>query len=412
MPRSVTALPAYCCASLTVLPLRRLLSALLLAASCLGGASHAAPFTPTSDQQVLERLPAGAADPRQRELRELRDRWRAQPADADAAVNLARRYFEASAAEGDPRFVGYAQAALAPWWDKPEPPNEVRVMRAVLRQFGHEFDAALVDLSAAVQQDPDDGEAWAWQVAIHLVRGQYAQARAACEQLAALAEPLIGAGCRAQLDSLTGRAAAAADSLRSALRADAQASPEQRLWSLTRLAEIEERRGRFAEAEAAFRDALALGLPDVYLLSAYADFLLDRGRAPEVLVLLKDKERSDLLLLRLAIAGKATGAAQAAAWSDALSARFDAARLRGDALHQKEEARFALAVLGQPKRALPLASANYTLQREPADARVLLEAAVAARDPAAAEPVLRWLAETGAESVVLRRLAAQLKGSS
>ena len=91
-----------------------------------------------------------------------------------------------------------------------------------------------------------------------------------------------------------------------------------------------------------------------------------------VLVLLKDKERSDLLLLRLAIAGKATGAAQAAAWSDALSARFDAARLRGDALHQKEEARFALAVLGQPKRALPLASANYTLQREPADARVLL----------------------------------------
>lgn len=405
-------LPAYCCASLTVLPVRRLLSVSLLAASLLGGATHAAPFTPSSDQQVLERLPTGAADPRQRELRELRDRWRAQPTDADAAVNLARRYFEASAAEGDPRFVGYAQAALAPWWDKPEPPVEVRVMRAVLRQFGHEFDAALADLSAAVQQDPDDAEAWAWQVAIRLVRAQYPQAREACEQLATLAEPLIGAGCRAQVDSLTGRAAQAADRLRAALRADAAASPEQRLWSLTRLAEIEERRGRFAEAEAAFRDALALGLPDVYLLSAYADFLLDRGRAPEVLVLLKDKERSDLLLLRLALAGKATGAPQSAAWADALSARFDAARLRGDALHQKEEARFALAVLGQAKRALPLASTNYTLQREPADARVLLEAAVAARDPAAAEPVLRWLADTGAESVVLRQLAAQLKGKS
>ena len=263
-------------------------------------------------------------------------------------------------------------------------------MRAVLRQFGHEFDAALADLSAAVRHDPGDGEAWAWQVAIRLVQAKYPQAREACEQLAALAETLIGAGCRAQLDSLTGRAATAADSLRAALLSDAAASPEQRLWSLTRLAEIEERRGRFAEAEAAFRAALALGLPDVYLLSAYADFLLDRGRAPEVLALLKDKERSDLLLLRLAIAGKVTGAPQAAAWADALGARFDAARLRGDALHQKEEARFALAVLGQPKRALPLASANYALQREPADARVLLEAAVAAREPAAAEPVLRW----------------------
>ncbi len=405
-------LAAYCCASLTVLPVRRVLSAFLLAASSLGGAAQAAPFTPSSDQQVLERLPAGAADPRQRELRELRDRWRAQPADAAAAVSLARRYFEASAAEGDPRYVGYAQAALAPWWDKPEPPAEVRVMRAVLRQFGHEFDAALADLAAAVRHDPGDGEAWAWQVAIRLVQAKYPQAREACEQLAALAEALIGAGCRAQVDSLTGRAATAADGLRAALLSDAAASPEQRLWSLTRLAEIEERRGRFAEAEAAFRAALALGLPDVYLLSAYADFLLDRGRAPEVLALLKDKERSDLLLLRLAIAGKVSGAPQAAAWADALGARFDAARLRGDALHQKEEARFALAVLGQPKRALPLASANYALQREPADARVLLEAAIAAREPAAAEPVLRWLDETGAESVVLRQLAAQLKGKS
>ncbi len=25
-------------------------------------------------------------------------------------------------AQGDPRYVGYAQAALKPWWDLPEPP--------------------------------------------------------------------------------------------------------------------------------------------------------------------------------------------------------------------------------------------------------------------------------------------------
>jgi hypothetical protein len=407
---TVIDLAPYCRGSLTVLPVPRILPALFVAALLLGPVAQAAPFTPSADQQVLERLPARAADPRQRELRELRDRWRAQPSDADAAVRLARRYFEESAAEGDPRYVGYAQAALAPWWDKPQPPPEVRVMRAILRQFGHEFEAALADLAAVVQQDPDDGEAWAWQLAIHLVQARYDPARTACVKLAELAEPLIAAGCHAQIDALTGRAAAAAEALRTALRSDTDASPEQRLWSLTRLAEIEERRGRHAEAEAAFREALALGLPDVYLLSAYSDFLLDRGRAAEVLALLKDRERSDLLLLRLAIAGKAVSAPQAAAWADALAARFDAARLRGDALHQKEEARFALAVQGQAARALTLARANYALQREPADARVLLEAAVAARDPAAAEPALRWLADTGAESVVLRELAARLRG--
>ncbi|MBK6790170.1 MAG: hypothetical protein IPG77_21810, partial [Betaproteobacteria bacterium] len=42
-------------------------------------------------------------------------------------------------------------------------------------------------------------------------------------------------------------------------------------------------------AEAAFRDALALAVPDVYLQAAYADFLLDRGRPAEVLTLLQDR---------------------------------------------------------------------------------------------------------------------------
>jgi hypothetical protein len=41
---------------------------------------------------------------------------------------------------------------------------------------------------------------------------------------------------------------------------------------------------------------------------------------------------------------------------------------------------------------------------------MLLEAALAARDRAAAEPVLQWLADSGIESVALRDLATQLKG--
>jgi tetratricopeptide (TPR) repeat protein len=383
-----------------------------LAACALPSAVPAAPFVPSSDQQVLERLPARAADPRQRELRVLREQWRAAPNDPGVAVRLARRYVEEAGAEGDPRYVGYAQAALAPWWTQPEPPAEVRVLRAVLRQYGHEFDAALADLAAATAADPGNAEARSWQVAILLVQADYAAARQACERLAAWAEALVGAACRAQVDALTGRAGPAANGLRSALRAAPAADPALRLWALTRLAEIEMHRGRHAEAEAAFREALSLGLPDVYLESAYADFLLDRGRAAEVIERLQGKERSDLLLLRLAIAGKALTSPKAVEWRQALAARFDAARLRGDALHQKEEARFALAVLGDTKRALELARSNYTLQREPADARVLLEAAAAASDPAAAEPVQRWLELNRVESVVLRELAARLKGRS
>ena len=129
-----------------------------------------------------------------------------------------------------------------------------------------------------------------------------------------------------------------------------------------------------------------------------------------MLPLLKDGARADVLMLRLALAAKATGDARAAGWTRELAARFDAARARGDSTHEKEESRFALALLGDAPRALTLARANYALQREAADARVLLEAAVAARQPEAAAPVLAWLASGPVEDAALRTLAAQLKG--
>jgi len=369
----------------------------------------AAPFVPASDAQVLERLPARATDPRARELLQLRNAWRRDPGNLDAAVQLARRYFEEVAAEGDPRYIGYAQAALQPWWDQPEPPPSVRVMRALVLQFDHRFAPALADLAGAVQVEPDNAEAWSWQAAIHMVQADYPAARRACDRLAPLAPALIGVACTAYVDASTGRAAQASTALRQALQRQPDADPAERLWSLTRLAEIDERRGDFAAAEASFRAALALGRNDVYLLAAYADFLLDRNRPAEVLTLLKDKGRADVLLLRLAIAAKAASDPAAANHARDLGARFDAARMRGDTSHRKEQSRFTLAVLGQPAAALDLARDNYAQQREPADARLLLEAALAARQPAAAEPVLKWLAESGIESLVLQALAAQLK---
>lgn len=382
--------------------------------------TQAAPFIPTTDAQVLERLPSRATDPQARELQALRLALTRQPDDLDLAVRLAQRYFDAVAAEGDPRYIGYAEAALKPWWTLAEPPVRVRVLRAKLVQFDHRFDAALTDLAAALKADPADADAWAWQAAIQMVQADYAAARRSCARLAPLTTALIAAACTAQVDAATGRAAEAADALRAALLKDTAASPAQRLWALTRLAETEERRGAYAAAEQAFRAALALDVSDIYLLAAYADFLLDRDRAAETRPLLKDRGRADVLLLRQVLAAQVTGGPERDALVRELGARFDAARLRGDTSHRKEEARYLLAlgaanaanaaaksaVIGQ---ALVLAQTNFAEQREPADARLLLEAALAARQPAAAEPALQWLVDSQIESVALRALAAKLK---
>lgn len=377
-----------------------------------GSPAHAAPYLPASDAQVLERVPARAADARVRDLQALRAAWRANPTDAALAVRLARRYVDEAAAEGDPRYIGYAQAALAPWWDDAAPPVAVRVQRAVLRQFGHQFSEALTDLDAAVLAEPANAEAWSWIAAIHLVRADYAAAARGCNGLAPLTTALLAAGCRAAVASLTGNADAAETMLSDALETAPKAGPEERLWALTRLAEIAERRGDYAAAERAFREALGLGVADVYLQAAYGDFLLDRRRPADVLTLLKDGARADVLLLRLALAAKLSGDARGAGWTRDLAARFAAARARGDSTHEKEEARFMLELQGDPVRALALAQSNYAVQREPADARILLEAAIAARQPAAAAPVRQWLRAHRVQSVVLQSLDARLGGGS
>jgi hypothetical protein len=383
---------------------------------CLSLVAHApqvqaAPFTPRDDAQVLERVPVRAGNARARELQALRDALQREPRNADAAAALAARWIEEALADGDPRFVGYAQAALAPWWQEPAPPNVVRVQRAVIFQYDHRFDEALADLAAVTATEPWQAPAWAWQAAIHMVRADYAGARRACDGLAPMASTLSAIACTASVDALTGNAAAAASLLGDAL-VFSDGSREERLWALTRLAEIEERRGEFASAERAFREALALNLPDVYLRAAYADFLLDRGRPADVLALLDGQGRADVLLLRLALAARAANDARAAGWADELAQRFDAARARGDRTHEKEEARFLLTLRGEAKRALELAQANYTLQREPSDARVLLEAALALRTreaKSAAQPVLLWLEMNRVESAVLRALAERVK---
>ena len=149
----------------------------------LAGAAQAAPYLPKDDATVLERLPVRASDPVGRELRRLRTTLAGDPRNLDVALELAARYFELAGAEGDPRYVGYAQAALGPWWNLAEPPLEARVMRAILKQYSHDFSGAMQDLEAATRENPGYASAWSWRAAIHMVQADYVAARADCGAL-------------------------------------------------------------------------------------------------------------------------------------------------------------------------------------------------------------------------------------
>jgi hypothetical protein len=380
-----------------------------LALALLAVGAHAAPYVPKDDSVVLERLPVRPNDPVARELRQLRAELAANPRKRATAVRLAERYFALANAQGDPRYVGYAEAALKPWWDLPAPPLDVLVMRGILKQYSHDFSRALQDLGAATREDPQNATAWSWRAAIHMVQADYSEARKDCLALGKVASDLYAIGCSAYLDGTTGKAAAAYGALSEAFARDEDRSPETRVWMLTRLAEMSLRMGNAKQAEEHFRAAYFEPINDQFLLAAYADFLLDQGRPDEVVPLLIDWVRSDILLLRLALAEKALKAPKAGEHIEALRSRFEAAALRGDKLHQQEEARFNLALLGNKEKALALARENWKLQREPRDARILLEAALAMKDPDAAQGALDWLERSGHEDPRLRATAQRLK---
>ena len=372
----------------------------------LANITHAAPYLPKDGNAVIEQLPR-RADATQSELRSLRARLSQKPQDLALATSLAQRYIGLSRSETDPRYLGYAQAALAPWWRQAAPPVPVRLLRATILQSTHHFGDALQDLDAVIAQQPANAQAWLTRATVLTVQGDYEKATASCARLSALTTQLVTVTCIANVAGVTGRAAKSEQLLNLTLERSAGTAPELEHWALSMLAELAARRGESKLAETRFKQALAQQPRDSYLLGAYSDFLLDQRRAPEVIILLKDQQRIDALLLRQALAMQAVPGQETAlkAASAELAARFNAAMQRGDTVHQREQARFALFLQRDIPGALLLAQKNWVIQKEAADMRILLEAAVAARDRAAAQPVLAWINTNHVEDVALQALA-------
>ena len=225
----------------------------LLLAIGFGAPAHAAPFVPESDGEVVERLPFAASDPVTRKLRALRDQLKDQPDNLPLALTLARGYADLGRSTGDPRFLGYAQAALAPWWGLEQPPREVLLLRAFLLQTTHRFDAALADLTKVLDIDPRNAQARLMRATVLQVKGVYEGAREECNALRGLTKELVWTVCLTSVNGATGRLRESYERLRTAIDRFGDAQPEIRDWALTGLAEMAARAGLTNEADRYFR---------------------------------------------------------------------------------------------------------------------------------------------------------------
>jgi hypothetical protein len=325
------------------------------------------------------------------------------PTEPAVAAARARALIQAARRQGnDPRLLGHAQAVLAPWWGQPAPPPDVRLMRATLRQSEHDFVGALVDLEALTRETPDDPQVWLTLATVLSTVARPVEAIDACRQLKPYATEVALVVCEATPRALTGDLPQAIDTLKSVL---ALARGHEQSWALSVLGELLVWNNQVDEAMSVLRQSLQLDSTDDYTRGLLADVLLDAQDLTAALAVVEGHRQNDALLLREVLAtrlGKNDGARVL------FAERIAAQRQRGDVLHVREAAWYALLVEGDTERALRLALDNFRQQRSPADARLLFEAALAANDAKAARSAEQWLGETRLPWRALRLPAAKL----
>ncbi len=368
---------------------------------------QAKPFIPEYDNQVLERLPGQLFQSESSaKIKQLKTQIKSHPNDWSSASQLAQHYIDLAKTQADPRYMGYAQAILNPWWQKPQQSSQALIMRAVIRQNAHDFKGAIEDLDQILNVQPGHVQANLIKATIATVQGNYPLAIQHCRQLMRRSSMFLALVCQSTPASLSGNAEITYKLVHQILSTTASMPEKQNVWAWTSLAENAWRLGYFNAADQHFQSALKIGVRDNYLLRVYADFLLQQHRPHDVIKLIASETRIDSLLLRLALAEQMTLSEQLSNHIALLNERFEANRNRGSSLHKGDEARFRLLLLNQPQTALQLARQNWQFQRESADTYILLQSAIAANDSEMIQKVKHWLSEQGSEDVLIKQILA------
>jgi hypothetical protein len=281
----------------------------------------------------------------------------------------------------------------------------------VVLQAFHDFKAAAADLDAVLAKSPANAQARLSRAFVRMVTGDTDGAKQDCFSLPSRAGLMAAQICRARIEALTGAEEQAFMRLQRLLNADTSSSEPMHRFALAVMADVALALGRTGEAERYFVEASSAGTREAALLAAHADLLLDADRPAEVLNLLDGKGEADIIMLRQAIAARRLNDPRLAALEAVLDERFAASKASGVRVHLREEARYRLEVKGDDRLALQLARDNWSVQKEPADARLLLECALAVGDKTAAADVTGFVRRTGLNDKRLAPLIARLEGS-
>lgn len=365
---------------------QRLFWVLCSGLSMLGSAATCAtPWIPTDPTQIIERLPAGMPQPMART---------STPKTAlsleQAAPQIEQR-LEQAYLQGDPRALGQAEALLAPFAANTSP--QARLLRAAAAQADHRFAQAKIELTALLNEIPNQADAVLMLSSIELVQGNFAAAKQHCQGLRDLSVLTLRLACIAQVEAMTGQINKAKQQLATLANMTNGMTDSQARWIYLMQADIAQRSNDAALALDVFSKLDRQSMP---ALMARADWLLAHRQWQKTRDLLINHLDNDSLLLRLVISEINLGHPDAAKHQQLLGERVAIWQQRGETAHQREQAAYQQ-LIGPPAKALQIARENWQKQRETADVVVYATAALAAHSAADLSILQDWISSTGFE---------------
>jgi tetratricopeptide (TPR) repeat protein len=346
-------------------------------------------------------------------LRSLEQVWRAQPQDLNASLAYARAVFTLGLSEGDLRWFGSAKAALAPWWTRADLPAEGHFLRGLVQQGFHAFDAGLLDINRAIALEPRRAEFWSWRFALHLLLADMAAARQDIEEMARLLGPEEAGVYRAVLLYRTGQPQPAVDVLKQAIRSASFQDASSQDWLGFHLGEAHRVAGQSEQAIAVWGQRLKASPQSHLIRLSLAELLNQLGLHAQAKSTAFHKadtsSLTDALLVQALLASRGLKDPDEARLASQMDARLQSQALRQEALIERPKLIYQIAYGRDLAAGLALSIDNWQLQKEPPDALLFVQAALALGQARAAEPVLVWVQKTGYNDPQLKPLLQRLQ---
>ncbi|WP_352336405.1 tetratricopeptide repeat protein [Psychrobacter sp. 16-MNA-CIBAN-0192] len=351
---------------------------------------YAAPFIPTSDQQILETLPPDS--PPARYLNSDSFLSNANVTNPEQTSQLLERAY----LQGDPRALGQAQAQLAQTTDENV---DTLMLRARALQSDHQFSEAKAILTQILNKEADHPDALLTLSSLLVVQGQFEEAMRHCNKLNDASLRVYQLACIAQIQSMTGQLTQAKTTLNGLASLAPGLDPSTARWIYLMQADAALRSKDISLATQVF------GVMDgqtVPALMARADWLLKHGYYEKTRQLLQNHTDKDALLLKLITAQIKLHDPDAKKNLALMKDRIEVWRVRGENAHMREQATYAV-LSNQNDLALKLAQENWQQQRETADILIYATAAIKAGSEKDIKLIRQFITTTGFEYPALER---------